>query len=104
MVSVAMLAAGYSQEPGIPRGFKPIFNGRNLRGWHDSRTDHHGSTSEAVVADGVLSLRQSPYGQGGLLLTDKRYQNFELYLEVKAPWGFRAATARTFGASLHRTA
>jgi hypothetical protein len=26
-------------------------------------------------------------GQGGLLLTDRRYSNFELYIEVKAHWG-----------------
>ncbi len=32
-------------------------------------------------------LRQQPYGQGGLLLTDRRYRNFELYLEAKPDWG-----------------
>lgn len=26
---------------------------------------------------------QRPYGQGGVLLTDKKYRNFELYLEAK---------------------
>jgi hypothetical protein len=70
-----------------PAGFHPIFNGRNLDGWHISRTDHHGSTPEATVENGILVLKQSPYGQGGLLLTDRRYGNFELYVEVKAAWG-----------------
>ena len=86
-VLLGLLIAGYSQTSGIPQGFKPIFNGRNLQGWHISRTDHHGSTPDATVEHGVLSLKQSPYGQGGLLLTNKRYRNFELYLEVKTPRG-----------------
>ena len=30
-----------------------------------------------------MILKQNPYGQGGVLLTDKKYKNFELYLEVK---------------------
>jgi hypothetical protein len=28
-------------------------------------------------------VTQNPYGQGGVLLTDKKYKNFELYIEVK---------------------
>lgn len=79
--------AAQAQYPHIPAGFTPLFNGNDLRGWHVSRTDHHGSTPNAYVEDGILYLKQSPYGQGGLLLTDRRYQNFELYLEVKTPWG-----------------
>lgn len=68
-------------------GFTAIFNGRDLTGWHVSRTDHHGSTPQAYVKNGGLRLEQSPYGQGGLLLTNRRYRDFELYIEVKAPWG-----------------
>ena len=70
-----------------PPGFTPLFNGRDLIGWHVSRTDHHGSTPGISIDNGVLRLSQSPYGQGGLLLTDRRYRDFELYLEVKAPAG-----------------
>jgi hypothetical protein len=81
------IAVACGREPHIPAGFRPLFNGKDLSGWHLSRTDHHGSTPLAGVEDGVLYLKQSPYGQGGLLLTDKRYRNFELYIEVKAPWG-----------------
>jgi sulfatase modifying factor 1 len=71
----------------VPSGFVPIFNGRDLTGWHISRSDHHGSTPGVFVRDRVLHLGQSPYGQGGLLLTDQRYHDFELYLEVRAVWG-----------------
>lgn len=67
----------------IPPGFKSIFNGRNLNGWHVSRTTHQGTTPDFRVQKGILSVTQKPYGQGGVLLTDKKYKNFELYLEAK---------------------
>jgi hypothetical protein len=71
----------------LPEGFTPLFDGRDLSGWHTSRTTHHGSTGDFRAENGEIVLRQSPYGQGGLLLTDRRYHDFELYLEVMVPWG-----------------
>lgn len=71
----------------IPEGFSSIFNGKDLTGWHVSRTTHQGSTPDVRVEDGALVLRQQPYGQGGILLTDRRYKNFELYLEAKPDRG-----------------
>jgi hypothetical protein len=67
----------------IPDGFKAIFNGKNLKGWHSSRTSHQGTTGNFYVENGAITLKQNPYGQGGVLLTDKKYQDFELYVEVK---------------------
>jgi hypothetical protein len=72
---------------GIPEGFTPLFDGKDIKGWHFSRTNHHGSTGTALVENGEIVLKQHPYGQGGLLITDKEYENFELYLEVKEAWG-----------------
>ena len=74
----------------IPDGFTRIFNGRDLSGWHISRTTHHGSTGSFAVEDSAMVVRQQPYGQGGLLLTDKRYRNFDLYLETALPWGINS--------------
>ena len=71
----------------IPPGFTRIFDGKTTKGWHFSGTVHHGTTGIATVTkDGVLQLTQRPFGQGGLLLTDKVYKNFHLYLEVKIPF------------------
>lgn len=67
----------------IPKGFKPIFNGKNLKGWHISRTTHQGTTPDVSVEDGAIVLRQDPFGQGGVLLSDIKYKNFDLYLEAK---------------------
>lgn len=67
----------------IPPGFKSLFNGKNLNGWHLSRSTHQGTTPDFRAEDGVLIAKQYPFGQGGVLLTDKKYTDFELYLEVK---------------------
>ena len=71
----------------VPDGFTPIFNGQNLSGWHTSRTNIHGTTPNFMVMHGLLLGTQSPLGSGGILLTDKKYRNFELYMEVKPDWG-----------------
>ncbi|GAB3954882.1 hypothetical protein GCM10028805_41060 [Spirosoma harenae] len=81
LVSLANLAN--AQIGKIPAGFTPIFNGKDLKGWHKSRTSHQGTTGNFYVEKGVITLKQRPYGQGGILLTDKKYGNFELYLEAK---------------------
>jgi hypothetical protein len=72
---------------GIPEGFTPIFNGTDLRGWHISKTNHHGTTPDYRVVHGIIVGNQNPIGQGGILLTDRRYKNFEVYMEVKPDWG-----------------
>ena len=85
---VPLLAAtGFAFQEGIPAGFTRIFNGRDLTGWHVSRTTHQGTVLDAHVTNGAVVLQQNPYGQGGILLTNRKYRNFELYLEVKPAWG-----------------
>src|SRR5262245_14338002 len=73
--------------PQIPDGFEPLFNGKDLTGWHVSKTARHGRTPDFRVVHGVLLGTQQPYGQGGMLVTDKKYRNFELTLEAKPDWG-----------------
>jgi hypothetical protein len=71
----------------VPEGFTPIFNGENLTGWHASPTNHHGVTPDYHVVHGAIVGTQSPWGDGGILLTDKSYKNFELYMEVRPDYG-----------------
>lgn len=88
--AVLMLAAA-SQLCGqlgkVPEGFTPIFNGKDLTGWHISRTNHHGTTPEFRVVHGILVGTQNPRGKGGILVTDKKYKNVEVYMEIKPDWG-----------------
>ena len=65
-------------KPEVPEGFEPIFNGKNLEGWHISRSTKQGTTPSFTVQDGVIVGKEKPYGQGGILLTDKNYKSFEL--------------------------
>ena len=71
----------------VPEGFTPIFNGRDLSGWHISKTARHGHTPDFRVVHGVIVGTQQPWGHGGLIITDKKYKNFEMSLEVKPDWG-----------------
>jgi hypothetical protein len=82
-------AAQTEADPGprIPDGFTPIFNGKDLTGWHVSKTNHHGTTPDYRVLHGLIVGTQNPRGQGGILLTDKKYKNVEVYMEIKPDWG-----------------
>jgi hypothetical protein len=71
----------------IPAGFTPIFDGKDLAGWHISQTNHHGNSKGWTVKDGVLLATQDRPGNGGILLTDRKYRDFEVSLEVDPDWG-----------------
>jgi hypothetical protein len=68
------------------RGFEPVFNGRDLSGWHISEVNHHGATKSWHVENGVVMGSQEPAGVGGILLTDRRFRNFEVEIELKPDW------------------
>ncbi len=71
----------------MPEGFTRIFNGQNLAGWHISMTNHHGRTSEWRIDNGVLTATQDTPRDGGILLSDGKYGDVEVYLEIKPDWG-----------------
>jgi hypothetical protein len=66
---------------------EPIFNGRDLTGWHVSTTNHHGQTRAWRVEDGAVVGSQEPEGAGGVLLTNRRYRDVEVALEVWPDFG-----------------
>jgi Domain of Unknown Function (DUF1080) len=86
---IAVVAGVFPAMAQVPDGMTPLLS-PDLSGWHWSLTTHHGSTGKAVYEDGALYLSQEPYGQGGLFMTDRRYRNFELYLETDIPWGLNS--------------
>ena len=69
------LAAGES-------AFRPIFDGADLTGWHISQVNHHGKTEAWKPQNGVITGAQDRPGDGGILLTDRKYRNFEVSLDV----------------------
>jgi hypothetical protein len=99
LVSLLLLGAlrGFAAEPApapmtkIPlTGFTSLFNGKDMKGWHWSRTVRHGTVGGFRIEGGAMALFQNPFGQGGLLLTDKRYKNFEFYVETDIQPGFNS--------------
>jgi hypothetical protein len=66
-------------------GFISIFDGETLSGW---RTLTESSENSGIweVKDGKIVASQTPGGEGGLLVTLKRYSDFEVYAEVKADY------------------
>src|SRR5687767_11320835 len=66
---------------------EPIFNGRDLSGWHISATNHHGQTRAWRVEDGALVGGQERDGVGGVLLTDRRYRDVEISVDVWPDFG-----------------
>lgn len=60
-----------------PKGFTPIFNGKNLDGWK--------ATGNANVWKAENGLLVVSGGGGGWLMTEKEYGDFTLYLEFKMP-------------------
>ncbi|MEB2777716.1 SUMF1/EgtB/PvdO family nonheme iron enzyme [Algoriphagus sp. D3-2-R+10] len=80
---VIISSIGFAQQVDAQQEFVPIFNGKDLDGWHISKTNHHGTMGNFYVEDGAIVMKQYPYGQGGIILTDKKYQDFELSLEFK---------------------
>ncbi len=64
-------------------GWRRLFNGRDLSGWHALQSDRPMSWK---VADGVLV--NAPEGHGGVnLITDETFEDFEFYCEFRIPAG-----------------
>ncbi len=64
-----------------------ITPGPNLEGWHISQVNHHGNTKAWKVDNGVVSVTQDREGNGGIILTDKKYKDFEISLEMNPDFG-----------------
>jgi hypothetical protein len=86
---------GTSEPPVKPGsdGFVPIFNGKDLDGWHVSaKTGHSGASKNKtggrwVVEDGAIIGSQDIPGNGGILITDSPFGDFEIVLEMRNDFG-----------------
>jgi hypothetical protein len=67
-----------------------MFDGQSLKGWHKPpKRIAHGTGGHWWVEDGVLLGEQDPpgSGNGGLLLSDEKFGDFELQLEMNCDYG-----------------
>ena len=65
-------------------GFKPLFNGKDLAGWHLRRPD---ATSSWTVSNGVLKNTVETGQHGVDLVSDAKYWNFTVRYEFMVPDG-----------------
>jgi hypothetical protein len=87
LLLAAVAGATVATAGDVPAGFTPLFNGKDLSGWHVSQVNHHGNSKGWTVKDGVVLATQDRPGNGGILLTDRKYRDFEVSLEINPDWG-----------------
>src|SRR5689334_1422604 len=88
-----MLSATTAGEKKKGDGYVAIFDGKSLDGWHVSAKSGHSGMSKHKsggkwqVKDGYITGTQDEPGNGGLIITNKKYKNFEVVLEMKNDFG-----------------
>lgn len=71
-------------------GWIELFDGKSLKGWHKNpERIGHGTGGIWVAEDGAITGEQDPpgSGNGGILLTDRQFSDFELKVDMKPDWG-----------------
>ncbi|MDB6026086.1 MAG: hypothetical protein JWM68_2309 [Verrucomicrobiales bacterium] len=69
---------------------RSLFDGKSLKGWHKPpKKIGHGTGGSWTVEDGLLICEQDPpgSGNGGMLLTDEKFGDFELTIDINPDWG-----------------
>ena len=73
--------------------FELIFDGQSMKGWHVSAKTGHSRASQNksggkwVIENGAIVGSQDVPGNGGLILTDEDYGDFEVALEMNNDFG-----------------
>jgi hypothetical protein len=89
IVFTSLAACAQSTEP----GFVPLFDGQTLKGWHVSAKTGHSRASKNqsggkwVVEDGAIVGSQDIPGNGGIVITDQTFGDFEVALEMNNDFG-----------------
>lgn len=86
----ALLLVATTHPVGAEEGYLTLFDGKTLRGWHtNAQRIGHGTGGRWQVEDGTITGEQDPpgSGNGGILLSDHTFGDFELVLELRPDWG-----------------
>lgn len=89
----ACLAISAYADGAKDEGFASLTDGKTLNGWHISAKSGHSGTSKHksggrwVIEDGAIIGSQDIPGNGGILLTDDEYGDFEVALEMNNDFG-----------------
>jgi hypothetical protein len=89
-LAIALPAFAESKPAACPAGdsdFAPIFDGKTLKGWHVSSKTGHGTGGKWVARDGAIVGSQDKPGNGGIVVTDEQYGDFEVSLDMGNDFG-----------------
>jgi hypothetical protein len=88
LLSSSALAGGTNEV-----GFVSLFDGQTLKGWHPSAQTGHSRASKNttggrwVVENGAIIGSQDIPGNGGIIITDQKFGDFEVALEMCNDFG-----------------
>jgi hypothetical protein len=96
-ITLASLLLAADDKPAAPAakddGFVSLFDGKTLKGWHVSAKTGHSRASgnksggRWVVEDGAIVGSQDIPGNGGLIITDEQFGDFEVSIEMNNDFG-----------------
>ena len=90
-LGASALSSGCHAAPfGLSKEWTSLFDGKSLKGWHKNpKRVGHGTGGTWRVEDGAITGEQDPpgSGNGGILLTDRKFSDFELLIDMKPDWG-----------------
>lgn len=90
---VPVVAEDLPREDLSNEGFEVIFDGKSLAGWHvstqtgHSRASMHTSGGRWRLEDGAIVGSQDIPGNGGIILTNRNFRDFEVIVEMKNDYG-----------------
>ena len=93
LASTVCAAADYKVDTFDDEGFEVIFDGSSLAGWHVSTQTGHSSASMHTsggrwrLEDGAIVGSQDIPGNGGIILTDRKFGDFEVVVEMNNDFG-----------------
>jgi hypothetical protein len=93
LLQIAIATGIAARLPAAEQGWEELFDGHSLSGWRvTARSPHSKASGQRSggywrVEDGQIVGSQDTPGNGGLLLTEKLYGNFEVSLEVNNAFG-----------------
>ncbi|MSO22854.1 MAG: DUF1080 domain-containing protein [Acidobacteria bacterium] len=90
LAGISGLGFAAAKQPEPRAGFRPLFNAKDLSGWHKNHKPlWHGTGGRWTIEENAIVGEQDPpnSGNGGLLLTNESFGDFEVTFEVKPDWG-----------------
>ena len=95
-VGIALLHS--DARAGDDKGFKPLFNGKDLSGWKTFWKDDTANDKSIVVKDGEIQVSGFPYGY---FYTDKPYSNYVVRYSWTYPKNQPEKTTMNSGLLVH---